>query len=176
MLHPQSAVFISPLAFFVQLVVALMIELLLQLGPKIQGSPYFPYYCKVLCLSCDFVTVCDIFAATRAKMATMGALSKVRGATNKAPYPQTEGLLAETMSKYGKAMGEQSDLGRALNESSEAYKQMADIRYELENAVTQNFLDPLAHLQNTDLKEVNVSDVHLLRQCLYVGLCVRVCV
>lgn len=45
-------------------------------------------------------------------MATMGALSKVRGTTKTLPYPQTEGLLADTMQKYGTALGSDSDLGK----------------------------------------------------------------
>ncbi|KHN77913.1 Endophilin-A2 [Toxocara canis] len=93
--------------------------------------------------------------ATRAKMATMGALSKVRGTTKASPYPQTEGVLAETMQKYGTALGNNSDLGKALLDASEAYRQMADIKYQMEDNVKHNFLDPLAHLQQTDLKEVN---------------------
>ncbi|EFO21715.1 BAR domain-containing protein [Loa loa] len=93
--------------------------------------------------------------ATRAKMATMGALSKVRGTSKAQPYPQTEGLLADTMQKYGTALGADSDLGKALIDASEAYRQLADIKYQMEDSVKHNFLDPLAHLQQTDLKEVN---------------------
>ncbi|KAK0425831.1 hypothetical protein QR680_009414 [Steinernema hermaphroditum] len=92
--------------------------------------------------------------ATRAKMATMGALSKVRGTTKASPYPQTEGLLAETMTRYGQSL-DGSDLGKALCDAGEAYRQMADIKYQLEENVKQNFLDPISHLQNSDLKDVN---------------------
>ncbi|KAM3715837.1 Endophilin-A [Dirofilaria immitis] len=93
--------------------------------------------------------------ATRAKMATMGALSKVRGTSKAQPYPQTEGLLADIMQKYGTALGADSDLGKALLDASEAYRQLADIKYQMEDNVKHNFLDPLTHLQQTDLKEVN---------------------
>lgn len=93
--------------------------------------------------------------ATRAKMATMGALSKVRGTAKSSPYPQTEGLLAEAMQKYGTALGNDSDLGKALLDASEAYRQMAEIKYQMEDSVKHNFLDPLAQVQQTDLKEVN---------------------
>ncbi|TKR92999.1 hypothetical protein L596_007536 [Steinernema carpocapsae] len=93
--------------------------------------------------------------ATRAKMATMGALSKVRGTTKASAYPQTEGLLSETMTKYGRSLGDESDLGKALCDAGEAYRQMADVKYQLEENVKQNFLDPIAHLQNSDLKDVN---------------------
>ncbi|WKX90398.1 hypothetical protein Q1695_009332 [Nippostrongylus brasiliensis] len=93
--------------------------------------------------------------ATRAKMATMGAISKVRGTVKTSPYPQTEGMLAETMHKYGSALGESSDLGKALLEAAEAYRHMADIKYQMEENVKQNFIDPLTHLQNNELKDVN---------------------
>lgn len=44
----------------------------------------------------------------------------------------------------------------ALLDTSEAYRQMADIKYQMEDSVKHNFLDPLAHVQQTDIKEVNV--------------------
>jgi endophilin-A len=93
--------------------------------------------------------------ATRAKMAAMGAMSKVRGTTKAQSYPQTEGLLADTMSKYGKSLGEESDLGKALCDTSDAFRQMADIKYQLEDVVKHNFLDPITHLQANELKDVN---------------------
>uniref|UniRef100_A0A7E4V4T6 SH3 domain-containing GRB2-like protein n=1 Tax=Panagrellus redivivus TaxID=6233 RepID=A0A7E4V4T6_PANRE len=92
--------------------------------------------------------------ATRARMAAMGAVSKVRGTTKSSPYPQTEGLLSETMYKYGTTLGDDSNLGKALKDCSEAYRQMADIKYQLEDVVKHNFLDPITHLQNNELKEV----------------------
>ncbi|KAI6182963.1 BMA-UNC-57, isoform d [Aphelenchoides bicaudatus] len=99
--------------------------------------------------------------ATRAKMATMGALSKVRGTTKSQSYPQTEGLLADTMSKYGRGLGDDSDLGKALVDASEAFRQMADIKYQLEDVVKHNFLDPITHLQNNELKDVNAHRTKL---------------
>ncbi len=47
--------------------------------------------------------------------------------------------------------------GGALVESGDAYRQLSDIRYALEDNVKQNFIEPLHHLQTKDLKEVNVS-------------------
>ncbi|MFH4977963.1 hypothetical protein AB6A40_004672 [Gnathostoma spinigerum] len=93
--------------------------------------------------------------ATRAKMATIGALSKVRGTSKTLPYPQTEGLLADSMQKYGISLGPSSDLGKALLDASETYRALADIRYQMEDNVKQNFLDPLSHAQQVDLKDVN---------------------
>uniref|UniRef100_A0AC34G8I3 BAR domain-containing protein n=1 Tax=Panagrolaimus sp. ES5 TaxID=591445 RepID=A0AC34G8I3_9BILA len=92
--------------------------------------------------------------ATRAKMYTLGAMSKVRGTTKTSPYPQTEGLLSETMMKYGTSLGDDTELGKALKDCAESYRQMADIKYSLEDVVKHNFLDPITHLQNTELKEV----------------------
>uniref|UniRef100_A0A0K0DZZ0 SH3 domain-containing GRB2-like protein n=1 Tax=Strongyloides stercoralis TaxID=6248 RepID=A0A0K0DZZ0_STRER len=93
--------------------------------------------------------------ATRAKMAAMGAMSKVRGTSKNSPYPQTEGLLSETMAKYGKSLGDNSDFGLSLLETAEAYKLLADIKYQLEDNVKHNFLDPIAHIQANEIKEVN---------------------
>jgi len=93
--------------------------------------------------------------ATRAKMAAIGAMSKVRGTTKSQSYPQTEGLLADSMGKFGKSLGDDSDLGHALCDASDAFRQMADIKYQLEDVVKHNFLDPITHLQTNELKDVN---------------------
>ena len=90
-------------------------------------------------------------------MAAMGAMSKMRGTSKAQSYPQTEGLLADSMQKYGRGLGDDSDLGKALNDASEAFRQMADIKYQLEDVVKHNFIDPITHLQNNELKDVNVS-------------------
>lgn len=92
-------------------------------------------------------------------MAAMGAMSKVRGTSKAQAYPQTEGMLADTLVKYGKALGDASDLGTALVDASEAYRQMADIKYQLEDVVKHNFLDPIQHMQANELKDVNVGVV-----------------
>jgi len=47
--------------------------------------------------------------------------------------------------------------GQSLVEAGESYRQLAEVKYSMEDNVKQNFLDPLAHIQNKDLKEVNVS-------------------
>lgn len=39
----------------------------------------------------------------------------------------------------------------------EAMKQMADVKYSLDDNIKQSFLEPLHHLQTKDLKEVMVS-------------------
>ena len=40
-------------------------------------------------------------------------------------------------------------------ETGESMKQMADLKYALDDNVKQNFLEPLHHLQSKDLKEVS---------------------
>lgn len=43
----------------------------------------------------------------------------------------------------------------------ESLRQMADIKYSLDDNIKQNFLEPLHHLQTKDLKEVMVSSAVL---------------
>lgn len=47
--------------------------------------------------------------------------------------------------------------GSALVEAGETMKQLADVKYSLDDNVKQNFLEPLHHLQSKDLKEVLVT-------------------
>ncbi|ELU01555.1 hypothetical protein CAPTEDRAFT_224096 [Capitella teleta] len=93
--------------------------------------------------------------ASRAKLSAVRSISKMRGQANHTLYPQPEGLLGECMIKHGRDLGEDSLFGQALVESGESYKQLAEIKYSLEDAVKQNFIEPLQHLQSKDLKEVN---------------------
>lgn len=90
--------------------------------------------------------------AARAKMAAL-KMSSGSGQA-KAQYPQTEGILGAAMINHGKKLGEDHCLGQALMEAGDSLKQVADVKYSLDNNVKQNFLDPLNHLQNNDLKEV----------------------
>lgn len=89
--------------------------------------------------------------AARAKMA---ALKLSSSQASKSQYPQTEGILGAAMSAHGKKLGDDDCLGKALLETGDCMKQIADVKYSLDNNVKQNFLDPLSHLQNNDLKEV----------------------
>lgn len=45
----------------------------------------------------------------------------------------------------------------SLNEAGESFKQMAEIKFALEDNVKQNFLEPLTQLQNKDVRDVLVS-------------------
>ncbi|CAE1276596.1 SH3GL [Acanthosepion pharaonis] len=92
--------------------------------------------------------------ASRAKLMAFNSLSKIRGQAKSSAYPQPEGTLGETMVKYGKDLGEDR-FGACLVEAGEAFKDLAEVKYALEDNVKQNFLDPMTQLANKDLKEVN---------------------
>ena len=83
----------------------------------------------------------------------------MRGQVKNTPYPQPEGTLGEAMTKYGKDLGDDSNFGMALCDMGESLRQMAGIKYALEDNIKQNFLDPLAQIKDNDLKEVMVSPV-----------------
>ncbi|CAL1294705.1 unnamed protein product [Larinioides sclopetarius] len=89
--------------------------------------------------------------ASRAKLMVS---SKLRGGAKSHAYTQPEGTLGEAMVKYGKDLGEESPFGLSLIECGEALKQMAEVKYALEDNVKQNFLEPLHHLQTKDIKDV----------------------
>ena len=77
----------------------------------------------------------------------------MRGQVKNTPYPQPEGVLGETMIKHGKELGENSHFGEALCEMGESLRQMAGIKYALEDNIKQNFLDPLSQIKDNDLIE-----------------------
>ncbi|XP_070503410.1 endophilin-A isoform X2 [Chironomus tepperi] len=91
----------------------------------------------------------------RAKMIAVKGISKLSGQAKCNTYPQAEGVLADCMLIYGKRLGEDSSLfAQALVEFGDTLKQMADVKYALDDNVKQNFLEPLHQLQMKDLKEV----------------------
>lgn len=95
--------------------------------------------------------------AARAKMVAL----KLSSGQAKSQYPQSEGLLGNAMVGHGKKMGESDPLGDALIETGDSLKQIADVKYSLDNNVKQNFLEPLQHLLNNDIKEVMVMNEFL---------------
>ncbi|XP_063914976.1 endophilin-A isoform X2 [Zophobas morio] len=90
----------------------------------------------------------------RAKMAAVKGISKLSGQAKSNTYPQPEGVLGDCMLLYGRKLGDDSMFGQALVEMGESLKQMADVKYSLDDNIKQNFLEPLHHLQTKDLKEV----------------------
>lgn len=46
--------------------------------------------------------------------------------------------------------------GQALNDTGEAFSNLAEIKEALDSNVKQNFLDPLDQLRNRDIKEIMV--------------------
>lgn len=61
------------------------------------------------------------------------------------------------MIKYGKDLGPESQFGCSLIDLGESLRQMAGIKYALEDNIKQNFLDPLNQLKDNDIKEVYVN-------------------
>ncbi|XP_028679054.1 endophilin-A3a isoform X1 [Erpetoichthys calabaricus] len=92
--------------------------------------------------------------AYRAKLGMLNTMSKIRGQVKTTGYPQTEGLLGESMLKYGRELGEESSFGNALTDVGESMKQLAEVKDSLDIDVKQNFIDPLQTLQDKDLKEI----------------------
>lgn len=90
----------------------------------------------------------------RAKMAAVKGISKLSGQAKSNTYPQPEGILADCMLTYGKKLGDDSIFANALVEMGDSLKQMADVKYSLDDNIKQNFLEPLHQLQTKDLKEV----------------------
>lgn len=93
----------------------------------------------------------------RAKMAAVKGISKLSGQAKASTYPQPEGTLGEAMGNYGRKLLDNestTDYGLALIEMGDSLKQMADLKYSLDDTVKQNYLEPLHHTQTKDLKEV----------------------
>lgn len=93
--------------------------------------------------------------ASRAKLSAVRSISKLRGQSNQSLYPQPEGQLGDCMTKYGKEIGDDTLFGQALSEAGESYRQLADVKYSLEDNVKQNFIEPLLQLQSKELKDAN---------------------
>ncbi|XP_032992443.1 endophilin-A2 isoform X1 [Lacerta agilis] len=92
--------------------------------------------------------------ASRAKLTMLNTVSKIRGQVKNPGYPQSEGLLGESMIRYGKELGEDSNFGDALLDAGESMKRLAEVKDSLDIEVKQNFIDPLQNLCDKDLKEI----------------------
>ncbi|XP_047740086.1 endophilin-A isoform X3 [Hyalella azteca] len=92
--------------------------------------------------------------ASRAKMSAVKGISKLSGQAKAQTYPQPEGVLGESMITFGKKLGDDSLYGDALVETGECMRQVADIKYSLDDNMKMNFLEPLHNLNTKDIKEV----------------------
>uniref|UniRef100_A0A8C8S284 Endophilin-A2 n=1 Tax=Pelusios castaneus TaxID=367368 RepID=A0A8C8S284_9SAUR len=92
--------------------------------------------------------------ASRAKLTMLNTMSKIRGQVKNPGYPQSEGLLGESMIRYGKELGDESNFGDALLDAGESMKRLAEVKDSLDIEVKQNFIDPLQNLCDKDLKEI----------------------
>ncbi|XP_037537657.1 endophilin-A2 [Nematolebias whitei] len=92
--------------------------------------------------------------ATRARLNMLNTVSKMRGQVSNPGYPQPEGLLGESMTKYGREMGDETGFGGALVDVGEAMKRMAEVKDALDIDVKQNFIDPLQAIADKDIKDI----------------------
>ncbi|XP_076583821.1 SH3 domain containing GRB2 like 2a, endophilin A1 isoform X2 [Chaetodon auriga] len=92
--------------------------------------------------------------ATRAKMSMINSMSRMRGQEKGPGYTQTEAILGESMQRFGRELGEESNFGLALIDAGEAMRELAEVKDALDIEVKQNFIDPLQNLHEKDLKEI----------------------
>ncbi|XP_054634855.1 SH3 domain containing GRB2 like 2a, endophilin A1 isoform X1 [Dunckerocampus dactyliophorus] len=92
--------------------------------------------------------------ATRAKMSMMNSMSRIRGQEKGPGYTQTEAILGESMQRFGRELGEESNFGLALIDAGESMRELAEVKDALDMEVKQNFIDPLQNLHEKDLKEI----------------------
>ena len=57
---------------------------------------------------------CFVSAATRAKMSMISSMSKMRGQEKGPGYTQTETLLGDSMQKFGRELGDESNFGTVI--------------------------------------------------------------
>ncbi|XP_012687225.2 SH3 domain containing GRB2 like 2a, endophilin A1 isoform X2 [Clupea harengus] len=92
--------------------------------------------------------------ATRAKMSMISSMSKMRGQEKGPGYTQTETLLGDSMQKFGRELGDESNFGLALMDVGETMRELGEVKDALDIEVKQNFIDPLQILHDKDLKEI----------------------
>ncbi|XP_054460481.1 SH3 domain containing GRB2 like 2a, endophilin A1 [Anoplopoma fimbria] len=92
--------------------------------------------------------------ATRAKMSMMNSMSRMRGQEKGPGYTQTEAILGESMQRFGRELGEESNFGLSLIDAGEAMRELGEVKDALDMEVKQNFIDPMQNLHEKDLKEI----------------------
>ncbi|XP_033823818.1 endophilin-A3b [Periophthalmus magnuspinnatus] len=93
--------------------------------------------------------------AHRAKLSVLKTMSRFRGqGTSEGSYPQAEGMLGDSMVRYGHELGPSSEFGGALTGVGEALQQIGKAKEDLDTNVKCTFIDPLQHLHNTEIKGI----------------------
>lgn len=92
--------------------------------------------------------------AYRAKLSMLKTMSRFRGQNPTMGYPQAEGMLGDSMVRYGHELGPTSEFGEALEGVGEALQQVGKARDDLDVNVKCSFIDPLQHLHNTEIKGI----------------------
>ncbi|XP_056136269.1 SH3 domain containing GRB2 like 2a, endophilin A1 [Lampris incognitus] len=92
--------------------------------------------------------------ASRAKLSMMNSMSRIRGQEKGPGYTQAETTLGESMQRFGRELGEDSNFGLALIDAGEAMRELGEVKDALDMEVKQNFIDPLQNLHDKDLKEI----------------------
>ncbi|VUZ47107.1 unnamed protein product [Hymenolepis diminuta] len=93
--------------------------------------------------------------ATRAKLATLSTFNKIQGKDKTAPYPQPEGQLGDCMLKYGNELDHDSLFGESLIQAGNSFKNLEDVKYNMEDQVKREYIEPLRGIQSVELKEIN---------------------
>ncbi|CAL1594212.1 unnamed protein product [Knipowitschia caucasica] len=96
--------------------------------------------------------------AIRARLNVLQTVSRLRGQSrgqrSGESYPQAEGILGDSMMRYGHELGPESQFGGALTGVGEALLQIGKAKDDLNTSVKCSFIDPLQHLHNTEIKGI----------------------
>ncbi|XP_068195932.1 endophilin-A2-like isoform X2 [Antennarius striatus] len=92
--------------------------------------------------------------ATRAKLAMLVTVSRIRGQVTSPGYSQPEARLGDSMTKYGSDLGEESVFGKSLIDIGDSMKKVAEVKNSLDIDVKQNFIDPLHIVAEKEIKEI----------------------
>lgn len=93
--------------------------------------------------------------AYRARLNVLKTVSRIRGqGSTDGGYPQAEGMLGDSMVRYGHELGPASEFGGALTGVGEALQQIGKAKGDLDMNVKCTFIEPLQHLHNTEIKGI----------------------
>ncbi|XP_069990130.1 LOW QUALITY PROTEIN: endophilin-A [Penaeus vannamei] len=92
----------------------------------------------------------------RAKMSAVKGIGRLSGQARPLTYPQPEGVhRGDARSPSARRSGEEGNLyAQSLVETGESMKQIADIKYNLDDNMKMNVIEPLHQLSTKDIKEV----------------------